>query len=261
MGKAAPDLVKDADLGELSDDAIAGSWRLWQRRAGHRYSIDDVLTAAQAVAAFPEAKRVLDLGCGIASVLLMVAYRLPLAEFVGIEAQALSFELARRNVERNALLRRARLIHADFRDPEALNAAEPPFDLITGTPPYMPPGSATPAPDSQRHYARIEMRGGVEAYVEAIAQTLAPQGRAVLCANAYQPERLPRAAERWGLPILQRCTLIPRAGSKALFQVWTLGGQALQAPAQPKDLLFVARDAEGKRSSAYRSLRREFDLF
>ena len=64
------------DLGELTDDAIAGDWRIWQRRRGHRYSLDDVATAATAVRTRPAAESYLDLGCGLGSVLLMVSYKL-----------------------------------------------------------------------------------------------------------------------------------------------------------------------------------------
>jgi tRNA1(Val) A37 N6-methylase TrmN6 len=43
---------------------------------------------------------VLDLGCGIGSVLLMLAWRFPDAAVVGVEAQALSLDLARRSIGR-----------------------------------------------------------------------------------------------------------------------------------------------------------------
>ena len=88
-------LIDDA---ELSDDAITREFRIWQRRRGHRYSIDDVATAWQAARAQPNAQRYLDLGCGIGSVLLMVSWKLDHALVVGIEAQPVSAALARRNL-------------------------------------------------------------------------------------------------------------------------------------------------------------------
>ena len=83
---------------ELSDDAIAGTFRVLQRVRGHRYSLDDVATAWEAARARPSAVRVLDLGCGLGSVLLMLAWKLPDARLVGVEAQDISLALARRNV-------------------------------------------------------------------------------------------------------------------------------------------------------------------
>src|SRR5690606_3840307 len=136
--------------------------------------------------------RYADLGCGIGSVLLMVAHKLPSdAQIAGIEAQAQSFALATRNVERNgeAPARRVRPVHGDLRTP-ALNAAlGGPFDLVTGTPPYLPPGRGSPSTDAQRTYARLEMRGGVEDYLAAAARVLAPGGRFVVCCDARRPQR------------------------------------------------------------------------
>ena len=49
-------------------DCLAGDWKIFQLRRGHRYSTDDLLTAWYAVSACLEAGRtpvrVLDLGCG-----------------------------------------------------------------------------------------------------------------------------------------------------------------------------------------------------
>ena len=37
----------DVDFGELTDDAIAGDWRITQRRRGHRYSLDALVTGPE----------------------------------------------------------------------------------------------------------------------------------------------------------------------------------------------------------------------
>ncbi|MFW6067740.1 MAG: tRNA1(Val) (adenine(37)-N6)-methyltransferase [Myxococcota bacterium] len=242
----------------LTDDALTVDFRVWQRRRGHRYSLDDVLTAHEAACAAPDARRVLDLGTGIGSVLLMVAWRLPEARLVGVEAQAGSLALARRNVERNGLGSRAVLAGGDLRDARLLDALPgAPYDLVTGTPPYFPPGTATPSPDPQRAHARHELRGGVEAYLQAAVRRLAPRGRVVMCADARWPERVTDTAGRLGLALLRRRDVVPREGAPPLFTVWVLGrgdgGAAVDATAP-----FVARDASGRRTRAYRELRASF---
>lgn len=255
-GRAAKD-------GELSDDALTADFRLWQRRRGHRYSLDDVITADEAVRGCPAARRVLDLGTGIGSVLLMVAWRLPEAELVGVEAQGGSCALARRNVVRNGVAHRVRLVHGDLRD-DAWQADEASarFDLVVGTPPYFPPGTATPSPDAQRAHARHELRGGVEDYLRAAGRLVATGGRVVVCADARRPQRVTETAPRVGLAPLRRLDVVPRAGREgALFSVWTLGSGseggpgAVDAPAP-----FVARDADGRRTRAYMDLRAAFGL-
>jgi tRNA1(Val) A37 N6-methylase TrmN6 len=52
----------------VSRDSLAGGWRIYQLRRGHRFSADDLLTAWAAVEARPEARTLLDLGAGIGSV-------------------------------------------------------------------------------------------------------------------------------------------------------------------------------------------------
>jgi len=190
---------------ELTCDALTSTFRVLQRRGGHRFSVDDRMTAwvaatlargrVEGASGWPCARsssgstgplRVLDLGTGIGSVLLMVAWAAPEAELVGVEAQAESYALLTQNVERNGLVSRVRALHGDLRArvPE-LPARS--FDLVTGTPPYLPPGTATPSPDAQRAAARIELRGGIEAYLVAAAHAVAPDGRVVVCADGRTP--------------------------------------------------------------------------
>jgi len=250
----------------LSDDAIAGTFRVWQRVRGHRYSLDDLVTAWEAARAQPSAGRVLDLGCGLGSVLTMLAWKLPRAQLVGVEAQTISMALARRNVARNAgMAARTTLLLGDMREAsvraQAL-ATGGPFALISGTPPYMPPGTATPSPDAQRAHARIELRGGVEAYLEAMGELLAPDGVAVVCCDARTPERAIDGAAQAGLVCVRRRDVAPRAGIKgALFSVFTCVRLA-DAPAATLvvEPPLVVRDEGGARTDAAHALRRFFDL-
>lgn len=247
----------DLDLGELTDDALTAGYRVWQRARGHRYAIDDVATAWEAALAAPAAMCVCDLGCGIGSVALMLAWKLPSASVVGLEAQEISLALAGRNVERNALHARVTLHHGDLRDPDARARLGGPFALVTGTPPYFDAASASPSTDAQRTYARIEMRGGVEAYLEAMGALLAPEGRAVVCCDARRPERVIDGAARAGLAPRTRRDVVPRAGKDALFAVWTLAREPGELTTHEP---LVLRDAVGARTAQERELRRFFGL-
>src|SRR4051812_19817054 len=77
-------------------DAICGNFRLFQLKAGHRFSTDDLLVAWYGSSWCPSPSRVLDLGSGIGSVATILAWRLPGAGLVTVEAQAESVELARK---------------------------------------------------------------------------------------------------------------------------------------------------------------------
>ena len=87
---------------------LAGDWRILQKRRGHRWSLDDLVTAAFAaeVAGTTATAGILDLGCGIGAVLLLLAWRFPNARLTGVEAQAESLALARRSIEWNGCIAR-----------------------------------------------------------------------------------------------------------------------------------------------------------
>ena len=217
--------LHDPVLGPLTDDLLTRDVRVYQRAKGHRFSSDDVATAYAAFAARPSARRVLDLGCGLGSVLLHLAWKLPKAELWGVEAQAMSFELLRRNVARSGFAERVQIRHADIRELASLPEPNGAFDLVTGTPPYFPPEAALDAEDEQRAFARIEYRGGVEAYIAAGARLLGAQGALVLCGDARVAQRTTAACQIAGLSLHSRCDVVPRTGRAPLFSIWTLGWQ------------------------------------
>lgn len=257
-----PDAPEEpADLGPLSDDAITGSFRIFQRVQGHRYSLDDVITAWEAASLLPHARTCLELGSGIGSVLLMVAYKLTEARFVAVEAQRNSFELLTRNIARNELGGRVRPVFGDLRAVAHPELGPGGFDLITGTPPYVAPGTATPSSDAQRAFARQEFRGGVEAYLAAGGRCLKPGGRMVVCADARFPERVLKTAASVGLRALRQRDVIPREGEKAaLFSVFTLCRADAPETQQLEHCQWIARDAQGARSESYIAVRAFFGL-
>ncbi len=247
-------------MSTLTDDALAGDLRVFQRRGGHRFSLDDVVTAWEAASERPDARRCLDLGCGIGSVLLMLAYKLGSAELVGVEAQDESFALGRRNVDRNGLTDRVALVHADIRD-EGLALAAAPFDLVTGTPPYTKPTDGTLSPDAQRAHARFELRGGVEDYLRAASRFLAPDGRVVICAAARADGRVRAGAAAARLAPIRRRVVIPRDVLKdPLFTVWTLAHEHEAGAEEDEPAPFVVRDASGRRTPQAIALRAFFGL-
>ncbi|HEX2872490.1 MAG TPA: methyltransferase [Polyangiaceae bacterium] len=239
---AAKVALVDPVLGPLTDDLLTRDVRVFQRAKGHRFSSDDVATAYVAFNAMPRAERVLDLGCGLGSVLLHLAWKLPQARLTGVEAQAMSFELLQRNVARSGFAERLCIHHGDIRDQLLLAGLGGPFQLITGTPPYFPPETARDAEDEQRAFARIEYRGGVEAYIEAGARLLAPDGLLVLCGDARVGQRTTLSSQAAGLSIHSRCDVVPRAGRAALFSIWTLGWQ----PISTMISTFTLRDSVGE---------------
>ncbi len=176
---------------------ISGNFKIFQYANGHRYSTDDVLAAWYGTTCAPRVDRAADLGSGIGSVAIVAAWRLTGAKFVTVEAQEMSVRLARKSVRYNGLQDRFAIVHGDLRDPDVF-AHELPFDLVLGSPPYFPLGTAVEAEHPQAVGARIETRGSVADYEAAAARILAPGGVFVCvapAATAFERLRLIRKRE------------------------------------------------------------------
>lgn len=259
---------------------LAGDWRILQRIDGHRWSLDDLVTAwvaAGAMADRPPA-RVADLGCGIGAVLMLVAWRFPAACGIGLEAQDVSVVMARRSLAWNGIADRCEVRLGDLRDPGALPRGSR-FDLVTGTPPYLQTGAATESRRVQWGPCHFEHRGGIEAYCEAAGRLLAPGGRFVACASIAQVDRVANGAATAGLAITSRLDVVPRDGKQPLFSVYAmaLAGETAAAPgtdpraAPPSDLqsdsrtgypieTLVVRDRSGRRTLAFGKLRAQMGM-
>ncbi|KAJ3030217.1 UNVERIFIED_CONTAM: hypothetical protein HDU68_009741 [Siphonaria sp. JEL0065] len=170
--------------------SLAGSWSIFQLIQGHRYTTDDLSTAAIAIQEFtvknlPMPKRHIDIGCGLGSVLLFVNWKLHehLETSLGIEAQEKHVELARKSIRTNmghnvgdSSVSTVR--HGDLRSLAEGNKdllsleEENSFDLVTGTPPYFPvPNGVVPTVQG-RGMCSFELRGGVETYCLAAKRCL-----------------------------------------------------------------------------------------
>lgn len=197
--------MHDVELGEGETlDALCGHYRIFQLRDGHRFSTDDILTAWYATSWCPSAERALDLGCGLGTVAMMVAWRLRGVSMVGVEAQEVSAALARKSIEYNGLSERFDLREGDFR--HGVIQEHETFDLITGSPPYWPPEQGVLSEHAQKVACRFELRGGVEDYCEVAARHLAPGG-VFSCVMQVRPdvqlERVFDGARAAGLTIVR----------------------------------------------------------
>lgn len=204
------------DAGETLD-WLCGHWKIFQYERGHRYSSDDVLCAWYASTWAPRVDRYCDLGSGIGSVANIVAWRLPGARVVTVEAQDISLALANKTARYNGLDARATLLHGDLRDDatldEAVRAAGGAFDLVTGSPPYWPVGTALASAHAQAVPARLEVRGDVTDYAKSAARILAPGGVFACVFQASQHDRVQRALSDAGLVLLRSRHVVFKEGA------------------------------------------------
>ncbi|MDQ3367737.1 MAG: SAM-dependent methyltransferase [Myxococcota bacterium] len=241
---------------------LSGDWRLFQKQDGHRWSLDDLVTAWIATRRQDPARalRALDLGCGLGSVLLMVAWKLPAAELVGIEAQADRAAMGRRSIAYNGVGGRCRIVDGDLREVTGDALGGGPFALVTGTPPYFPRGTGTESAKPHALPCRFEVRGGVEDYLAIAQRVLAPGGEIVVCTAALERDRVDAAIRELGLHRREHWDIVPREGKDVLVMVDVVSDVAATGAPHGTTHMLVVRDRASAWTPAFQQVRRELGM-
>lgn len=245
-----------AGRGASRDDSGADAgWMIAQRKNGHRHSADDVLTAWYALQVSPPVHEHLDLGTGIGTVGLLTLWGMgPAARLVCVEAQEISFRLLHSNISANGLRERVDSIHGDLRG----LALPRKFPLITGSPPYFPPGTGVLPQDSQKAHARFELRGDVGDYARAAVSHLAAEGWFVLCFPTPQKQRAVDAIRAAGLVVAKMRDVVPRETLPPLFTLFACRHAAEFVADTVIEAPLVVRLASGRLGSEMAAVRRTF---
>ena len=174
------------------------------------------------------------------------------ARLTCVEAQELSYRLLQSNLEFNALRTRVDCSHGDLRD----LALRRRFPLITGSPPYFPPGSGVLPQDSQKAHARFELRGDVSDYAKAAATHLGENGWFVLCFPTPQKQRAIDGLAAAGLAVVRLRDVIPRETLPPLFTLFAC--QHASNFQTTVDAPLTVRLASGRLTAEMASVRRVF---
>ena len=250
------------EFGEpITLDSLTGTWRIAQRQAGHRHSVDDVLTAHYALCelglpdglARPQGTPgVLDLGSGIGGVGLLALWGLgAAATLTCVEAQPISHRLLVANVAGNQLTERVVARLGDLRE----LALDERFSLVTGSPPYFPLGTGILPSDAQKAHARFELRGDIGDYAHAAARHLEADGVFVFCFPSPQKARATACVRDAGLHVTALCDVVPRSGLRPLFTLFACRRAQL---ACRLDQPFEVRTQDGLVSEEMTQVRRRF---
>lgn len=231
---------------------LTGNWRIFQEVERHRYSTDDLVTSWLACKearrlGLGDSPRMLDIGCGIGSVLLSNAWQLPGASCIGLEAQPDRFKQACRSISYNLgsfpdEQQRVQCFQGDMREPCAAITDQVPggFSVVTGTPPYFDVKQAVLPGCMESAGCLFELRGGVEVYCEAASRYLRRRRRGgsgdeeghqeeatrpsvfVMVNTSLASSRVYIACRDLGMSVVHRLDVLPVPSKPALFSVFVI---------------------------------------
>jgi tRNA1(Val) A37 N6-methylase TrmN6 len=151
------------------DSLLGGRVEVAQPADGNRVAVDAVLLAAAVDA--PPGAAVLDLGCGVGSVGLCLAWRRPDLGITGLDREPVFVAAARANAARNGMRDRLQILEADLRDPLSRK-----FDQVAMNPPYLKAGTATVSAHPLKAAATAESEAKLDDWIAAARDALKPGG-------------------------------------------------------------------------------------
>ena len=163
---------------------LANGMKLLQSDGAFRMSTDSILLAD--FCASLRSRTVADLGCGGGTIGVLLCAADPQCRVTGVEIQEPACEIARRNIELNALADRFRVISADLRALDGVLDARS-FDAVVSNPPYFSAGSGQASPDEALAIARTERLCAFDELCASAARLLRTGGSFCL---VHRPERL-----------------------------------------------------------------------
>ncbi len=175
-----------------------------EARQGYRFRPENLALAA--LLEGTRAERLLDLGAGSGSLLLLAhAFTAP-RRAIGLERQPQAAERLGRTLQAHGLPG-LEASCADLREEAThaalLDALGGPADLIVTNPPFYPAAWGRPSPHPETHASTHALHGDAAAFLAAAARLLAPAGRACVVFDATRLHDLLPAVTAAGLRLRQ----------------------------------------------------------
>ncbi|MBQ8043129.1 MAG: tRNA1(Val) (adenine(37)-N6)-methyltransferase [Clostridia bacterium] len=169
---------------ERIDDLNRCGYKIIQNTKKFCFGMDAVLLSGFAQA--KEGDKVIDLGTGTGIIPILMEAKTKASEFVGLEIQEESVDMAKRSVIMNNQQEKISIIQGDIKTAsKKLGAAM--FDVVTSNPPYMNNAHALVNPDEAKAIARHEIKCSLEDVVREGAKLLKVGGKMYM---VHRPFRL-----------------------------------------------------------------------
>ncbi len=170
--------------GERLDELQRNGYCIIQDPARFCFGMDAVLLSDFAKAKPKE--KVLDLGTGTGIIPILMEARSAKAQFIGLEIQEESADMARRSVSYNELNEKIEIVRGDIKDASKIFGASS-FDVVTTNPPYMIGTHGENSPSQAKAIARHEVLCNLDDILRESARLLKQSGRFYM---VHRPFRL-----------------------------------------------------------------------
>lgn len=183
-------MSRSIELEEITLDSIRAI-RLYQPRAGYRFSVDSLLlfnfVNLRSISTIAD----LGAGCGVIGILLAQKYKM--SKVTLFEIQERLSELARKNIEINLLQENVEVLKVDIREiPSLYPSFRSLFDVVVSNPPFRKIRSGQINPEEDKALARHEIAIDLAGLIKSADFLLRPKGRLFLI---YHPSRLSEIIE------------------------------------------------------------------
>lgn len=158
---------------ERIDDLQRNNYKIIQDPERFCFGMDAVLLSGFAKAR--EGDRVIDLGTGTGIIPILMEAKTEASDFIGLEIQPESADMAQRSVELNHLESKIRIVTGDIKEASSLFGAAT-FDVVTSNPPYMTEHHGITNEKSPKAIARHELLCTLEDVISQAAKLLRPGG-------------------------------------------------------------------------------------
>lgn len=169
---------------ERIDDLNREGYKIVQDPKRFCFGMDAVLLSG--FASVKRGERLLDLGTGNGIIPILMAAKTEGKEFIGIDIQKDSVELAKKSIQLNKIEDRVKALNCDIKNvSEIFKNGE--FDVVTSNPPYMNEGGGRINDYSPKAIARHELFVNIFQLAEAASKMLKFGGRFYMI---HRPHRL-----------------------------------------------------------------------
>lgn len=170
--------------GERFDDLNRNGYSIIQNPQKFCFGMDAVLLSG--FCEVKEKERVLDLGTGTGIIPILLEAKTKGKEFIGLEIQEESADMARRSVSYNHLEERVSIVTGDIKEASKIFGGSS-FDVITTNPPYMMGQHGLKNASEAKTIARHEVLCTLDDIMRESAKLLKPKGRFYM---VHRPFRL-----------------------------------------------------------------------